>query len=39
MKNYKFPPLEVIPLESDALSQPSLPRLHALLEGFFWAPS
>ena len=27
---------KVIPLESNALFHPSLPRFYALLEGFFW---
>ena len=31
-------PSKVIPLESNALSHPSLPCLHALLEGFFRDP-
>ena len=29
-------PFKVIPLESIALNQPSLPRFYALLEGFLW---
>ena len=29
-------PFKVIPLESNALFHPSLPRFYALLEGFFW---
>ena len=38
--NYKLQvvPFKVIPLESNALSHPSLPCLHALLEGFFRDP-
>ena len=38
--NYKLQvvPFKVIPLESNALSHPSLPHLHAVLEGFFWDP-
>ena len=27
----------VIPIKFNALSNPSLPRFYALLEGFFWA--
>ena len=29
-------PFKVIPLESNALFQPSLPRFYVLLGGFFW---
>lgn len=38
--NYKLQvfPFEVIPLESNTFPHPSLPRLHALLEGLFQDP-
>ena len=38
--NYKLQvvPFRVIPLQSNSLSHPSLPCLHALLEGFFRDP-
>ena len=35
-KNVIFPS-EVVPLQSSALSHPSLSRLSALLEGVFWS--